>query len=206
MSGCSAVGIDISLASIEMAKENKSKYAPEANVLYYHCDAYDFEAKEKYSHIAVGAAMRFFPDPKLLMRKMLSMLNDNGYILSTEFYVTKPIPRALLKKAEKVFNIIPTNIGYKEVMEVYSGLELMYEERNAIYQETDDEIRHYTQSTITRAVDEKNIIDKDIIQTMYDRLYDIKVMSNELRPYQNYNVLVHRYRSNIYPNRYVELF
>jgi hypothetical protein len=41
---------------------------------------------------------------------------------------------------------------------------------------------------------------------MYDRLYEIKKMSNDLRPYQMYSVLVLRYRKAVYPNRFVELF
>jgi hypothetical protein len=91
-------------------------------------------------------------------------------------------------------------------MSKYMGLELIYEDKNVIEPETKSELEHYCTSTINRVCAEKEITDKQVISLMYDRLMEIKLMSNELRPFQNYNVLVHRYRKRTYPNRFVELF
>lgn len=206
MTGCSGVGFDISKASVEMAKYNKKIYAPKIKIEYMCQDGYKYETKKKFSHIIFGAALRFFPDPEKMLKRSLSFLEDGGKILSTEFYTIKPIPKELIKKAQKVFNITPTEVPYKEVMKIYRGLEIVYEERNILVQETPDELAHYCKSTIDRACKMLKIDGKSVYEAMYDRLYQIKEMSNLLRPYQNYNVLVSRYRKSTYPDRYVELF
>lgn len=206
MSGCNATGIDISAASIESAQKNKEQYAPTANIRYECINGYEFDSNEKYSHIILGAALRFFPDPKKMLDKTISMLKDGGFILATEFYTPNPLPPALKKEAKSVFNITPTSMPYKEVMKIYQGLDIYYEDKNEIEQETDAELDHYTASTIERACQELGIKDDMLRKAMYDRLYSIKDMSNRLRPYQHYNVLVLRYNQATYPNRYVELF
>jgi len=191
---------------VKAANYNKKMYAPKIKIKYMHQDGYKFKSNDKFTHVIFGAALRFFPDPELMLKKALTFLRDDGNILSTEFYTVKPIPKNLITKAQKVFNITPTEVPYKEVMKIYKGLEVVYEERNIIVQETADELAHYCTSTIDRACKMLKIDDKKVYKSMYDRLYKIKEMSNLLRPYQNYNVLVTRYRKSIYPNRFIELF
>lgn len=206
MTRCSGTGIDISGPSVEAAIVNKTIYAPNANIDYMQADGYEFNTDETFTHIIFGAALRFFPDPAKMLKHSLSFLGDKGYILSTEFYTVKPIPEDLIKEAETVFGITPTTVSYKDVMKIYEGLNIFYEDKNVIELETEDELKHYTDSTINRACKELDIVDEDVRKIMYDRLYAIKDMSNRLRPYQNYNVLVMQYDKEIYPNRFVELF
>ena len=176
------------------------------NISYQHSDGYEFSTEEKFSHVIFGAALRFFPDPDLMLQRTLTFLNDDARILATEFYTVKTIPNEFIKEAQRVFGITPTTVQYKEVMRVYRGLDVLYEEKNVIEQETDEELDYYVTSTVMRACKEMSITDDAIRSEMYRRLMEIKVMSNKLRPYQNYNVLVLRYNRNSYPARYVELF
>lgn len=206
ISGCSGLGFDISKLSVEAANKNKEIYAPESNITYIHSDGYEFDTDKKFSHVIFGAALRFFPDPDLMLQRTLSFLKDQARILSTEFYTVKDIPQNLIQEAESVFGITPTTVAYKEVMKVYKGLDVLYEERNVIEQETDEELDHYVTSTVERACRDMDIPDGEIRKEMYRRLMEIKVMSNKLRPFQNYNVLVLRYNKESYPARYVELF
>jgi len=200
------LGIDISQPSIKAANLNKKLYFPNLKIKYKTIDAYKFKPKEKFSHIIFGAALRFFPDPSEMLNLAVDWLTDPGYILSCEFYVARPIPKKLVEKARKVFNIEITQVGYKEVMKIYRNLELIYEERNSIFKETKEELDFYIHSTVSRACEILGIKDQEIYDAMYKRLYEIKNMSNILRPYQNYNVLVHRYRKDFYKRRFVELF
>jgi glycyl-tRNA synthetase (class II) len=91
-------------------------------------------------------------------------------------------------------------------MKHYKDLEIVYEDRNELSQETEEELAHYCTSTVERAMTMLQLNNIEVKQAIYDRLYDIKKMSNDLRPYQRYSVLVLKYRSDIYPNRFVELF
>jgi 2-polyprenyl-3-methyl-5-hydroxy-6-metoxy-1,4-benzoquinol methylase len=206
LSGCGGEGFDLSEKSIEMANYNKDKYAPNIKFSYEVANGYKFKANKKFSHIIVGASLRFFPDPQKMLDKCIDMLNDGGYILASPFYAVKKVPDSTIKESKKAFGITPTHTSYKEIMKLYNKLEIIFEERNELIKETDEEINYYCKSTIDRACKMLRITDKKIYQVMYNRLYNIKKATNNLRSYQKYSVLVLRYRKNIYPNRFVELF
>lgn len=206
LSGCAGEGFDLSEKSVETAILNQKKYAPNIDFKYTAVDGYKYKSNNLFTHIVVGASLGFFPEPDKMLEKCTELLEDGGYLLASPFYVTKSLPEDLIKRAQKVFNITPTNIFYKEIMSLYNKLEIVFEERNNLIQETDEEIGYYCKSTIDRACDVLNIQDKDIYEALFNRLYEIKKMSNDLRPYQMYSVLVLRYRKAIYPNRFVELF
>ncbi len=206
MAQCKGLGIDISKASIQAARHNAKQYAKSVNLKYVATNALEFSTKDRFSHVVIGAALRFFPNPTQTIQKCISLMQNDGFLLSAEFFVEKSIPDKVLAKAQKVFGITPTNVGYKEVMSVYKGLELMYEDFQNIIPETEDELAHYVDSTVERIVNDKNIKDDSLIKKLKNRLNEIKQVANELRPYQRYVILVHRYRKTIYPHRYVELF
>lgn len=206
ISGCSGVGLDLSAKSVKMANYNKEKYAPNIDFSYVVADGYGYKDTKKFSHIVVGASLGFFPDPDKMLERCINMIDDGGYILAAPFYATKPLPKQIIKKSQKVFEITPTGIPYKDIMRLYNKLEIIFEERNNLVQETEDEIHYYCKSTISRACNMLKIKDENIYNAMYDRLYEIKKTTNELRLYQMYSVLVLRYRKSVYPNRFVELF
>lgn len=206
LTNCNGTGFDISKLSVEKAIKNKNEHATKCDIDFTCEDGYNFFTEEKFSHIIFGASLRFFPDSVAMFNKAISMLKDKGCILSCEFYIVKPIPVSLVVEAKRTFGITITQEKYKKVMGTYKGLELLYEEKNVPTMETKAELKHYCESTVNRACKMHNIDDSRIRKIIFDRIYKIKDMSNRLRPYQNYNVLVHRYREKLYPNRYVELF
>lgn len=206
LSGCSGEGFDLSEKSVRMANYNKEKYAPSIDFSYVVADGYGYKTKKKFTHIIVGASLGFFPDPQRMLRRCTEMMHDGGYLLASPFYITKPIPESLIKRAQKVFEITPTGVSYKEIMKLYNKLEILFEEKNELEQETEEELHYYCKSTIDRACEMLKITDENVYDAMYDRLYEVKKMSNDLRPYQGYSVLVLRYRKLVYPNRFVELF
>lgn len=206
ISGCYGKAFDISEKSVKAAIENKNKYAPNIKIDYFVEDGYKFRCEEKFTHIIIGASLKFFPNPEEILKICLDHLVDGGYVLVSPFFIKSPIPESLISEFEKVFGIRPTVESYKDIMKLYKGLEILYEEKNDLIEETTEELEHYCKSTIERICKEKGIDDEKLFNAMYERLMEIKIMSNKLRPYQRYSVLVLRYRKNIYPNRYVELF
>lgn len=205
-SKCKGKAFDISETSVKSAIFNKNYYAKDIKIDYFVENGYKYKTNETFSHIIVGAALGFFPDPKKMLKKCIGFLKDGGYILASPFYITSPLPKSLVEEFKKIFGITPTMKSYKEIMSIYKGLEIIFEERNSLIEETEEELSHYCHSTIKRACELNKIKDKKLYDVMYNRLLNIKKMSNKLRPYQGYTVLVLRYRSDIYPNRYVELF
>lgn len=204
--GCTGEGFDLSEKSVEMANYNKKIYAPNIKFDYKVIDGYKYKAKTPFTHIVVGASLGFFPNPQKMLDKCIGMLEDGGYILASPFYITKSIPAHLILRAQKIFDITPTKVPYKAIMDMYNKLEIIFEERNHLVKETEDEIAYYCKCTVERACKIHKINDERLYKTMYDRLFDVKKMSNNLRPYQMYSVLVLRYKKNVYPNRFVELF
>lgn len=205
-SGCRSVGIDISEASVNAASKNKQGYAAQSNLEYKVADAYSYKEARPFTHVVVGAALKFFPDPHKLLSHIVSLYDSEGYLLACPFYIQEPIPNDLVERFRNVFGITPTTEGYKDVMNVYKGLEIIYQDHMEIHSETESELEHYCQSTISRQLKEDGVNKQEIFDVCYDRLLKIKTMSNLLRPYQKYTTLVLRYREDIYPNRYIELF
>lgn len=207
LSKCKGKAFDLSSKSVQSAIENKNLYAPNIDIDYFVKDGYKYETSEKFSHIVLGASLKFFPDSQKMLNKCIYLLKDGGYILASPFYIKYPLPKNLIKNFKKVFGIEPTIESYKDIINMYKGLEIIYQEKiDDIDKETEEEIEHYCHSTIKRACKLRNIKNKMMYEALYNRLYEVKKMSNELRPYQGYTVLVLRYRSFIYPGRFVELF
>ena len=192
LTNCQGTAFDISKFAIKSAIYNKEEYAPNVKIEYLQCDGYKFNTKQKYS--------------QKMKNKCVSLLKDGGYLLASPFYVIQRIPGELCKQAKSIFGIDITNNTYNEVMELYNDLEIIYECKNSIEIETPQEIEKYCKYTVERAKEILNIKDNDVINYIYNRLKTIRQMSNKLRPYQGYTVLVLRYRKNLYPKRYVELF
>lgn len=207
VTGCKGKAFDLSEYAINSAKYNKEHYSPNINIEYFVKDGYAYETNEKFSHVIIGGCLQFFPNPQLMKVRCISFLQDGGYLLASPFYVKDNIPVELIERARQVFGITITTKRYKEIMNMYQDLEIIYEDRNEILPETKEEIESYCKATVERAVRILGLEDNSqITSAIYKRLYSIKDMSNLLRPYQMYSVLVLRYRDCVYPNRYVELF
>lgn len=204
--GCSGEAFDLSKYAIKAAEYNLKHYAPKANINYHCMDGHLYEPSEKFSHVVIGAGLKFFKDQDKVLKKCLSCLDDGGLFLASPFYIKTELPGELVKLAEQTFGITPTTERYKSIMAVYEGLDILYEDRNDLIPETNEELRHYCKSTIDRACNIHNINSNELYDAMYERLFTVKNTSNLLRPYQSYNVLVLRYNQQTYPARYVELF
>ncbi|MGB7958197.1 MAG: class I SAM-dependent methyltransferase [Minisyncoccia bacterium] len=210
MSGCSGVGFDRSKNSIAMANFNKKKYAPGAAISYEVADGYEFKPKgKKFTHIMVGGNLKFFSNPEKMLSRCVGMINDGGFVLATPYYQVRPVPPRLARRMHDSLGI-PLNafadFSYKETMKLYNKFEIVYENRNALTRETEGELKYYCASVIDRACGMRRIDDREVYDEMYKRLLAVRRLINESRRYQEYDVLVLRYRKSVYPRRYVGLF
>jgi SAM-dependent methyltransferase len=206
LSGCGGLGIDISQRSVDTAIKNKEIYSPNIKIEYKTADAYRFLDKKTFTHVVVGSGLGFFDNPKAILEHIPSLLTDGGMLLASPFYINKKIPQKLVKKAKEIFGINITQQNYKQIMSMYSDYEILFEERNILIPEIKKELKHYCVSTLKKLSEEGVILSKAEYKMAYNRLMRIKLMSNELRPYQGYVVLVLRYRKFTYQKRCVELF
>lgn len=207
LTGCSAVGIDICKSSVERAKFNHENYAKELDLEYICMDACEYKSDKKFTHIVLGAALGFFQDPEKMINNLKNLLEDNGMILVSPYYLKdKKLPEDLIERAKKVIEINPTNFDYYTAIKPYENFEVIYENRKDIIPENEEQMKKYVKDTVDTACKFHNINDKEIIDYMYERMYEIKDVCNELHKYFKYSIIVLRYRKDIYPNRYVELF
>ena len=206
LTGCSGKAFDLSEQAVEMAVYNRDHYAPNAKIDYFVADGTKLSLDEKFSHVVIGAGYQFFKNPHKAISKTVEFIEDGGYLLASPFYIKESIPNDLIEEFKSVFGIKPTTAGYKDIMSMFHNLEIIYEDRNDLYPETEEELQYYCKCTTDRACEIRNLNDAAVRQAIYDRLYQIKKMSNKLRPYQCYCTLVLRYRKSVYPNRFVELF
>ena len=137
---------------------------------------------------------------------MADLLIDGGFLLASPFYVTRKVPKRLVNRARKVFGITITTEPRSEIMWMYRSFEILYQEDRPIEQETPRELDHYCESTIAFFQERRPDLPESVYRAAYDRLLQVKEMSNALRPYQRYIVLVLRYRRQLFGRRLVELF
>ena len=207
ITGCSAVGIDICPSSVERAIFNQKLYAEDLNLEYICMDACNYKTEKKFTHIILGAALGFFKNPEKMIEKLKGLLEDNGMILVSPYYLKgEKLPKELIEQTKRIIEINPTNFDYYTAIKPYENFEILYESRKDIIPETEDQMKKYSKDTINKACELNGITDKKIIDYMYERMYEIKNICNELHKYFGYSVIVLRYRKDIYPNRYVELF
>ncbi len=206
LTGCKALGVDLSKYAVDSAIWNAQHYSPEAKVSYKVANAEEYIFDEKYSHIAMGAGLKFFKNPEKMLERCSSLLIEDGYILASPFFVTKEIPQNIISNSQEIFGITPTAETYKNIMMPYSKYEILFEEIKSIEKETECELKIYCQNTIDRFSLRNSITNSEILDYAYDRLKSIRRATNDLREYQKYTVLVLRYRQAVYPNRFVELF
>lgn len=207
----SGLGIDISTTSVERANK-LAKNERNNKIEYRTLDAHSANhllRNDDFTHIVIGASLRFIDNLRKtpFLENLLSEIDRKIVILTCEFYANEEVPKELLRRGEEVFGMKPTNSGYKEVMKPYAGLRKLYEVNRDIRKETEDELRHYCESTMERFCDEYGLSRNDEIATScFDRLYGIKEMSNDLREYQRYVCLVHEYDPSEFGRRYTEIF
>ena len=201
---CTGKAFDISEYAITSAVENQKMYTPDANIEYFIQDGLNFKTDEKFTHVIVGGGLKFFSDPDQMIKNIISYYDDEGYLLASPFYAIKEIPDEVLNLCKETFGISVTHEPYDEVMKLYKDFEVVYEDRNILRLESEESIDYYCDCITKRAVESLNC--EDLYNVIYDRLHKIKEVTNELRKYQEYSVLVLRYRKNIFPQRYVELF
>lgn len=207
ITGCKGLGIDISEKSVETAIKNRDQYTSDLDIEYKVANALDYKTDKRYTHLVIGAALRFFDEP-ILALKIFSEnhLKNNGWILSNEFVCTGDIPSDLVSEAKDTFDIKPTIVGLDEVLEPYMPFTRFYIQIHDIRKESSQELEHYCSSIIHRAKNHLKIDDKQLIDACYERLMRIKKVANELRSYQQYMTLVHRYSELEYGYRFTEHF
>lgn len=207
LTGCSVFGIDISELSVKQAKLDAAYYAPECDLKYENLDFYSLPLNQKYTHIILGAAIQFFSDREKLIQIISELLVDGGMVLVSPYYLTKEaLPDNVIESAKRVINIYPTNFGYDVAIEFYRDFEVLYQSRKNIVIETDEQMRKYTDDTVNRWIQRTEENDQEVIKSVRDRLWEIKVVCNNIHKYHSYSVMVLRYEARVYPNRFVELF
>lgn len=205
-SNSKGIGVDISSPSIEAAKKMAIKMQLDNHTGFECADATTYQVQEKFSHIVVGAALGFFSNPSAMIKNIFTMVDDHAYVLASPFYAFNEVPADIVKESQRILGITPTTQNYKQIMKLYHGFDIEYEDRLDSIPETDDEIKHYCESTVSRACQELKIADNYRYMLLFERLKEIKQICNKLREYQKYSVLVLKYNRDYYPNRYVEIF
>lgn len=102
ITGCSAVGIDICSSSVERAQFNHQLYAKNLDLEYICMDACDYKSEKKFTHIILGASLGFFENPEKMINNLKELLEDDGMILVSPYYLKgDKLPKRLNRKNKK---------------------------------------------------------------------------------------------------------
>lgn len=95
--------LDISESSINVAK----KMIQNDDVTYIHSDIFDYNPETKYDFINMGEVLEHVEDPIKLLKKLYSLLTENGRLFITTPTNAPAIDHIyLFKNAEEIRNII----------------------------------------------------------------------------------------------------
>jgi SAM-dependent methyltransferase len=206
LTGCRALGFDLSPAAVALARFNHHISTPNLNLDYVRADGMTFDPGRSFSHVAVGAALGFFPDPAAMAQRAVGLLEDGGYLLAAPFWCDTTLPEEVAAIRRDVFGIRTPMETRAQVLGLFRGLDVVYQADHTLAPETDDQIDSYARSTVARACKQAGICDPHVRDAMHARLRLVKGATNRLREHQRYTVLVLRYTAATYPDRYVELF
>lgn len=208
LTGCRALGFDLSPHAVALARYNHLTLTAngKTEVEYVQADGMTFDPGRTFSHIAVGAALGFFPDPPAMARRLVHLLEDGGHILAAPFWCDTELPDDVKAVRRDVFGITSPMETRSDALDQFRGLDVIYQADHALTPETGDQIVHYCHSTIDRACRQSAVTDPRVREAMLERLRAVKEATNRLRAHQRYTVLVLRHDAATYPHRYVELF
>ncbi|AVV44164.1 hypothetical protein C6376_24700 [Streptomyces sp. P3] len=208
LTGCSAVGFDLSEDSVRMARHNHLNTDPSLRLDYFTADGATTTTPPggPFTHVVVGAALGFFPQPAAMAHRLSGFLTDGGHLLASPFWAEQPLPAEAEAVRREVFGITSPMETYKEAMALYRGFDVMYASARKPVLETEEEIAHYCTSTVDRACAQSGVTDAPVRRAMIERLTRVRRASNLLRRHLSYSVLVLRHDKAAYPARYVELF
>ncbi|WP_030198082.1 bifunctional 2-polyprenyl-6-hydroxyphenol methylase/3-demethylubiquinol 3-O-methyltransferase UbiG [Streptomyces sp. NRRL S-87] len=206
LTGCSATGFDLSDDSVRVARYNHRAVDPALRLDYFTADGATAEPRGRFTHVVVGAALGFFPEPAAMARRLGGFLTDGGLLLASPFWADEPLPAEAEDLRREVFGITSPMETYHEALSLYRGFDVLHETRHVPAQESEDDIAHYCASTVDRACAQSGVTDPAVRAAMTERLAAVRRASNRLRRHLRYSVLVLRYDRATYPARYVELF
>lgn len=206
LTGCTACGIDISASSIETARLHAEYYGRGLKLHYHCCDASIYRPERPVTHVILGASLGFFEDPQGMLRRVRTFFDETGFLLASPYFSSGTMPESVRRDCRRVIGIEPTVTPYEQVRDFYQEYETVYESRKSIVLETEQQMKTYAADTAARACQLHQIDSGSLYQAMYNRLYEIKAVSNEIHRYQGYSVLVLRYLNSVFPHRFVEYF
>lgn len=206
ITGCASKGIDICPYSVDAAQYNAARYGKGMNLDYECADAAEYETDEKFTHVIIGAGLGFFKEPRKMLDRIPRFFNRSGYLLASPYYSCGEMPEKVKEDCKKIIGITPTTMNYDVMRNAYANYEIAYEKRCSIVIETEEQMKKYAYDTVKRGCEIRGISSEEVFDCMYNRLYSIKKVSNEMHKYQAYSVMVFRYIKDIYPNKFLELF
>lgn len=205
MSGCSGIGFDLNQSAIVAASANAAQEILSNRLQYVEADGYSFSPPHIPTHVVLGAALRFFTDPEKMLARALSWFGDHGFVLAAEFSA-EGYDDHFFKIRREVFGVSGLPPTSAQVLEFYEGLEIFFQNKFRPTIETEAQVEHYCRSTTKRFCLERGLNDFDVAEAVYERLIQIKQMTNALRAKQTCHTFVFRFVRKDYPARYVELF
>ncbi|GAA2117986.1 hypothetical protein GCM10009759_64850 [Kitasatospora saccharophila] len=140
LTGCTATGFDLSADSVALARYNHQLLDPALNLTYHQADGTTYTSDHAFTHIAVGAALGFFPDPPAMARRLLNLLAPDGYILASPFWAPEALPDHAAAVRRDVFGITSPMENRDQALALFANLDVLHQADHTLTPESADAV------------------------------------------------------------------
>jgi len=188
---CKSIGIDISRTAIETAKFYADLDEITNKAHYVVGDASNLQfSKETFTHIFAGCNFGFIQEREKALAECNRVLTKYGILCIANFYYITTPPEDLL---ELVANAIGFKPNYQWTYDWWSSF---FNKQFILRQEEDNELQFADEKQISEAIHtfiytnskSLNGFSDEIKSAAYNRLLKIRLILNEHRKYQRFNI------------------
>ena len=191
--GCEAKGIDVSKPSIEMAGMLAVNDGIASRVEYAVGDASLIPFMDRqFSHILAGTTFGFIQNRHQALKECWRVLSNEGLLCIATFYYDRTPP-------EKILDRVASAVGFRPSGDWdYDWWRIFFETQFTLVEEEDDVLSVLQEDEVTESV--RRFIystslplketSEEIKQGCFEKLRDIRLVLNEHRQYQRFNVSI----------------
>jgi len=190
----SGIGIDLSAASIDVARANAKREGIEDSFSYICMDACDLKDLQGFTHVLAGCNFAFIQDREQALSEVSRVTHPQSYLCTANFHYHRNPPSLLLDQVQESLGWRPNPDWTMEYWSTFFGerYEIIHNEVRNLTVLEDEVLRNKTRSILFEKPGQVEKYGEETLSAIADRFYEVRRPLNDQRAYQGYSVQVWR--------------